>query len=143
MSRLRVLLVALLLVVTLPTLPCTCGPDPTQQIGLELAFRNSPVVFAGSVIRVATDLDTDVTRFTFQVERYFKGVGGSHVHVVTTGGCRASFSREVPYLVFAGYVTDPSLRGQPFTSQCSGNRLVSSAPDFRRVLGVGSAPVSK
>ena len=122
----------------------TCAlPISTREISLDLAFRNSPIVFTGDVIRVTTDLDADVTTFTFRVMRYFKGVGGSEFQVVTTGPCRAHFSREVPYLVFAGYVADASLRGRPFTSQCSGNRLLSNAPDYSRVLGAGSEPALK
>jgi len=143
MNRLSILVTSLLLIAARPLLPCTCGPDPTREISLDRAFRSSPIVFRGSVIRVTTDLDTEVTTFTFRVTRYFKGIGGSEFQVVTTGPCRASFSREVPYLVFAGYVTDVSLRGRPFTSQCSGNRLVSNAPDYSRVLGAGSKPPLK
>ena len=143
MNRLRILVTPLLLVAARPVLPCTCGPDPTREISLDRALRNSPIVFRGAVVRVTTDLDADVTTFTFRVTRYFKGVGGSEFQVATTGPCRAFFSREVPYLVFAGYLTDVSLRGRPFTSQCHGNRLVSSAPDHSRVLGAGSEPSLK
>jgi hypothetical protein len=143
MNHLRILVTTLLLVAARTVLPCTCGPDPTREISLDRAFRNSPIVFRGSVIRVTTDLEADVTTFTFRVTRYFKGVGGSEFQVVTTGPCRALFSREVPYLVFAGYVTDASLRGRPFTSQCSGNRPVTNAPDYSRVLGAGSEPPLK
>ena len=130
----RVGLLTLLLCALIPhrTSACDCGdPGPPCK-----AFGNTPVVFAGRVVKIATislkapsgDPYEDRLIF-FEVERSYRGSVGKTAEVVTGSGgtdCGYDFRRGEHYLVYA-YPHPQS--GKFYTGICQRTRPISEAGD--------------
>ena len=111
---------------------CDCGdPGPPCK-----AFANTPVVFAGRVVKIATislkapsgDLYQD-RLILLEVERSYRGSVGKTTEVVTGSGgtdCGYDFREGEHYLVYA-YPHPES--GKLYTGICQRTRPISEAGD--------------
>ena len=107
---------------------CMCRPPKNP-------YRSSKAVFFGELVEIVQDLgSTRVVKF--KVEKYWKGIKGESITVITTGvvPCGYNFRVGEKYLIYAGREN-----GQLETAPC---RIlhVDAAEDDLRMLGRGKAP---
>lgn len=117
-----------------PALACRCIPPPSAKI----ALKKSAAVFAGKVVSIESNVDSQRSRFNivkFQVSKNWKG-GVAKTIVVTTPGhsaaCGVRFDRGQSYLVYAYSSKDQ--KGL-LTNICTRTKLLAQAKQDVAELG--------
>lgn len=112
---------------------CSCLPPPPPADALERA----DVVFEGRPYAASTDGSR--IRFSFEVDRFWKGEPGERVDVETassSAACGRSFQIGTAYVVYARQSGEEMLSD----SLCSRSRTTMAAEDDLEVLGAGQRP---
>ncbi len=80
---------------------CSCSPPPPVR----QALREAHAVFAGRCVAGRLLPDGDTAEFTFEVQRVWKGIGGTKRVTVTTpsnsGMCGYAFQIGTAYIVYS------------------------------------------
>lgn len=102
----------------------------------EEAYEQSKAVFLGEVVEEEKQGDT--RRFTFKVEKYWKGANAEQIEisVYETARYQAWFEKDKRYLVYAFEDEDGNLR----VGRCSRSNNAENAKDDLQKLGKGKSP---
>jgi MYXO-CTERM domain-containing protein len=112
---------------------CSCLPPPAPGLALEQA----DVVFEGRPYAAA--VEGGQTRYSFEVDRFWKGEPGDRVDVETassSAACGRSYEIGTPYLVYARHVSEGVLGD----TLCSRTRTMMAAEEDIEVLGAPRSP---
>ena len=128
----------------LPATACSCQLDPVTGA---LLYPDADVIFKGTVLGDAelTSIDLGngsswpMYRFRMRVDRYFKGLLGRDIEILTDdwrAHCGFRFERRTSYLV-CGHLGEG---GELQVSSCSDTMPISEAAQALSSLGKGTAP---
>lgn len=112
---------------------CSCLPPPAPGLALEQA----DVVFEGRPY--AASVEGGDTRYSFEVDRFWKGEPGDRVELTTassSAACGRTFQIGTAYLVYARQAAGSGLRD----TLCSRTRTMMAAEEDMEVLGAPRQP---
>ena len=126
-----------------PATACSCQLDPGTGAPL---YPDADVIFEGTALGDAqlTSIDLGdgsswpMYSVRVRVDRYFKGLLGRDIEIVTNDGehCGFAFERRTSYLVYGRFGEG----GELHVSSCSDTMPISEAAQALSSLGMGTAP---